>query len=119
MRLKIWQKATQLAEQTPASRNRYVDFLRAASVIVVITGHWLVVAPYLDGSELVLPDILSISPRTQWLTWIVQIMPIFFIYSSPRSLCATNKFGPRALRNIPNYGNLYWEPSCSATAWRC
>ena len=41
---RAWEQAAHLAEQTPASRNRYVDFLRAASIIVVIIGHWLVVA---------------------------------------------------------------------------
>ena len=75
----IWQHAAKLAEQTPANRNRYVDFLRAASIIVVICGHWLVVAPWLNGDKLLLSDILSIAPWTQWLTWVVQVMPIFFI----------------------------------------
>ncbi len=77
---RAWEQAAHLAEQTPASRNRYVDFLRAASIIVVIIGHWLVVALHIDpNGELVLPDILSISPWTQWLTWGVQVMPVFFI----------------------------------------
>ncbi len=75
----IWQQAAKLAEKTPPERNRYVDFLRAASIIVVMCGHWLVVAPYLNGDELQLSDILSIAKWTQWLTWLVQVMPIFFI----------------------------------------
>jgi len=77
--IRAWQQAVLLAEKTPENRNRYVDFLRAASIIVVICGHWLVVAPYLNGEELLLSDILSISPWTQWLSWILQVMPIFFI----------------------------------------
>ena len=74
-----WQQATTLAEKTPESRNRYVDFLRAVSIIMVIFGHWLVVAPYIKDGEILLSDILSISPWTQWLSWILQVMPIFFI----------------------------------------
>ena len=74
-----WQQATYLAEKTPESRNRYVDFLRAVSIITVIFGHWLVVAPYINEGEILIPDILSISPWTQWLSWILQVMPIFFI----------------------------------------
>ncbi len=77
--LNAWQQAAYLAEKTPESRNRYVDFLRAASIITVIFGHWLVVAPHLDQGELILPDILSIVPWTQWATWLLQVMPIFFI----------------------------------------
>ncbi|MBL6960479.1 MAG: acyltransferase [Anaerolineales bacterium] len=75
----VWQQAALLAEKTPENRNRYVDFLRAASIITVIFGHWLVVAPYLDSGELVLTDILSLAPWTQWATWLLQVMPIFFI----------------------------------------
>ena len=74
-----WQQATTLAEKTPESRNRYVDFLRAVSIIMVIFGHWLVVAPYIKDGEILLSDILSISPWTQWLSWVLQVMPVFFI----------------------------------------
>jgi hypothetical protein len=40
--------AVELADRTPASRNRYVDFLRAMSMLVVTVGHWLAAAPYFD-----------------------------------------------------------------------
>jgi len=76
----MWSRARALAERTPATRNRYVDFLRAASITVVVLGHWLVAAPHVpEGSALVLGDMLSESPWTQWLTWALQVMPIFFI----------------------------------------
>ncbi len=41
----LWSRAGDLAEATPGERNRYVDFLRAASILVVIFRHWLVAAP--------------------------------------------------------------------------
>src|SRR5262249_1893422 len=75
-----WSRAARLADRTPASRNRYVDFLRAASMLVVTIGHWLAAAPYFDASgELIGAHILTAVPWTAWLTWIVQVMPIFFI----------------------------------------
>jgi hypothetical protein len=75
-----WSRAARLADRTPASRNRYVDFLRAASMLVVTVGHWLAAAPYFDASgELIGAHILTVVPWTAWLTWIVQVMPIFFI----------------------------------------
>src|SRR5262244_3539929 len=75
-----WSRAARLADRTPASRNRYVDFLRAASMLVVTIGHWLAAAPYFDASgELVGAHILTVVPWTAWLTWIVQVMPIFFM----------------------------------------
>src|SRR5215813_10250581 len=75
-----WSRAARLADRTPASRNRYVDFLRAASMLVVTVGHWLAAAPHFDASgELIGAHILTAVPWTAWLTWIVQVMPIFFI----------------------------------------
>jgi hypothetical protein len=69
----------ELAERTPETRNRYVDFLRAASIGVVVLGHWLMAAPAMDRGELTLSDMLHMAPWTQWLTWAFQVMPLFFI----------------------------------------
>lgn len=75
----LWKSAGQLAEVTPAARNRYVDFLRAASIAVVVLGHWLVAAPHLIDGKLVPGHMLALAPWTQWLTLGVQVMPIFFL----------------------------------------
>ena len=49
--MRIWSRAAGLAAQTPAERNRYVDFLRAVSILVVVVGHWLIAtAHYVDGT---------------------------------------------------------------------
>ena len=75
----IWSQARELAQQTSGDRNRYVDFLRAVSILVVITGHWLIVALYYHDGSLTPGDMLVMQPGTQWLTWLFQVMPIFFI----------------------------------------
>ncbi|MEN8132830.1 MAG: acyltransferase family protein, partial [Pseudomonadota bacterium] len=77
--MSIWSQAKELAAQTPSDRNRYVDFLRAVSILAVITGHWLVAALYYHDGSLTPGDLLEIQPNTQWLTWLFQVMPIFFI----------------------------------------
>jgi len=77
--MSIWSQATQLATKTPDDRNRYVDFLRAISILVVVAGHWLVAAPYYHDGSLSPGALMEIQPGTQWLTWIFQVMPIFFI----------------------------------------
>ena len=75
-----WSRAAELADRTPPSRNRYVDFLRAMSMLVVTVGHWLAAAPYFDATgTLTTSHILTVIPWTAWLTWIVQVMPIFFM----------------------------------------
>jgi hypothetical protein len=63
-----WSRARALAERTPASRNRYVDFLRAVSIGVVVLGHWLMAAPSLRGAAFTLGDML-VERWAQWLTW--------------------------------------------------
>jgi hypothetical protein len=75
-----WSRAAELADRTPPSRNRYVDFLRAMSMLVVTVGHWLAAAPHFDATgALATSHILTVSAWTAWLTWIVQVMPIFFM----------------------------------------
>jgi peptidoglycan/LPS O-acetylase OafA/YrhL len=85
----IWGQVRQLAAQTPEDRNRYVDFLRAVSILVVIVGHWLIATSWYVDGELISGHLLKSHPQTQWLTWLFQVMPIFFIvggYSNAVSL---------------------------------
>jgi len=50
------------------------------SMLVVVVGHWLAAAPYFDATgTLTASHILTVVPWTAWLTWIVQVMPIFFM----------------------------------------
>ena len=68
----------QAAHRSP-TRNRYVDGLRAASIVVVVAGHWLMAAPTVEsGVGFTLSDILRVAPWSRWLTWIFQVMPLFF-----------------------------------------
>jgi len=77
--MSTWTQAAKLADATPSERNRYVDFLRAASILVVVVGHWLMAAPEIDaGGNLKAGHLLSISSWTHILTWLLQVMPIFF-----------------------------------------
>ncbi len=92
----IWSQAKDLAAQTPSERNRYVDFLRAVSILVVVTGHWLIAAYYFRDGTITYADILVIQPGTQWLTWFFQVMPIFFIvggYANAMSLNSARRRG--------------------------
>ena len=94
--MRIWAQARELAARTPQDRNRYVDFLRAASILVVISGHWLISAVYYTDGQLEFEHLFEIQPWTQWLTWIFQVMPVFFIvggYSNAVSLESAQRKG--------------------------
>ncbi len=78
MAIAIWDKALDIARQTPEARHRGVDFLRAASIIVVVIGHWCMAAPWVDEKGPHIAHMLGQAEWTQWLTWGLQVMPIFF-----------------------------------------
>ncbi|TXS13465.1 acyltransferase [Streptomyces sp. adm13(2018)] len=67
--------ARELAAATPASRDRYVDLLRVASLSVVVLGHWLMAAVTTDGQ---VGNLLAVVPGLQAATWLFQVMPVFF-----------------------------------------
>ncbi|MFF7212672.1 acyltransferase [Streptomyces sp. NPDC008238] len=61
-------------------RDRYVDFLRALAICMVVLGHWLITALVREpGGGVVAPELLAEVPWTQWLTLGFQIMPLFFL----------------------------------------
>ncbi|WP_426364305.1 acyltransferase family protein [Streptomyces sp. E-08] len=67
--------ARELAAATPATRDRYVDLLRVASLAVVVLGHWLMAAATADGQ---VGNLLAVVPELQAVTWVFQVMPVFF-----------------------------------------
>jgi fucose 4-O-acetylase-like acetyltransferase len=67
-----------LAAQTPAKRDRYVDFLRGFSILVVVMGHWLIAVVELRGSSISGRNALDLVPGLWLVTWALQVMPIFF-----------------------------------------
>ncbi|WP_228982984.1 acyltransferase [Streptomyces sp. DH12] len=68
-------RASDLAAATPATRDRYIDLLRVASLAVVVLGHWLMAAVTADGR---VGNLLAIVPALRIATWALQVMPVFF-----------------------------------------
>jgi fucose 4-O-acetylase-like acetyltransferase len=71
-------RAQEIAERTPAQRDRYVDLLRAASIIMVVSGHWLVIDLSVENGSVSGQNVLGILDWTHWATWVFQVMPVFF-----------------------------------------
>ncbi|MDE0804705.1 MAG: hypothetical protein OSA99_15455 [Acidimicrobiales bacterium] len=90
--------AEEAAAATPTDRNRAVDFYRAVAMGVVAVGHWLGMVAVLDGGELVGGNLLDFSPEYGWITWVGQVMPLFFFvggFASATSLRSAERKGVR------------------------
>jgi hypothetical protein len=89
-------KARDLAAATPAHRDRYVDLLRAASICVVVLGHWTIGAVTAGDDGVGGANLLSVEPWTHPFTWVFQVMPVFFLvggYANAASLAAGRRRG--------------------------
>jgi hypothetical protein len=48
------------------------------AILVVVLGHWLMAIVYFDGSTFSGASALDVVPATWVLTWVLQVMPLFF-----------------------------------------
>jgi fucose 4-O-acetylase-like acetyltransferase len=73
-------RVRRIVDQTPAGRDRYADLLRFGAIVLVVLGHWLVaVVRVQDGEILGTSELLAVVPETRPLTWLFQVMPLFFL----------------------------------------
>ena len=85
-----------MAAATPSDRDRYVDFLRGFSIIVVVLGHWLIAVVTWEGGSIEGRNALEVIDGLWLLTWVLQVMPLFFFvggFSNLRSLKAAQRSG--------------------------
>jgi peptidoglycan/LPS O-acetylase OafA/YrhL len=71
--------ADRIDARTPADRDRYVDLLRLSSILLVVLGHWLVGVVEVRDGAVEVGRLIAIVPETQPLTWVFQVMPLFFL----------------------------------------
>ncbi|MEV4760954.1 acyltransferase [Micromonospora sp. NPDC049559] len=87
----------QLAERTPAGRERYVDLVRAVAIAAVVLGHWLTITIGYDRrGRLSGHSALLDLPETRPVTWLLQVLPVFFLvggYANAASLAAHRRRG--------------------------
>ncbi|WP_246268450.1 acyltransferase family protein [Acrocarpospora macrocephala] len=103
------------AEQTPPSRERFIDLLRGISILAVVLGHWLVtVVGYGKDGELTARSALPDLPWAHPLTWVVQVMPVFFFvggYANAVSLAAERRRGGNATEWLLNRSGRLIRPT--------
>ncbi|MEZ5174851.1 MAG: acyltransferase [Acidimicrobiia bacterium] len=65
---------------TPPSRNRVVDGWRALALLLVVFGHWISASIWVQPDGTILAgNTLEWFPAAEHLTWLFQVMPIFFL----------------------------------------
>jgi len=86
-----------LAAATPTGRNRAIDLYRVVAMVFVAVGHWLVIAIGTDtDGELFARNALEVAPEFGPVTWLFQVMPLFFAvggFASAMSLDAHRRHG--------------------------
>ncbi len=68
----------QLARATPATRDRYVDFLRAGSILAVVFGHWFISIIHWPDALIYQTSAVGVTSYLWLATWVFQVIPIFF-----------------------------------------
>jgi hypothetical protein len=76
--LQRWIDVEEVEARTPPDRDRVADLLRLTAIVSVVVGHWLVAAVLHRDGELVAGQVLQWVPETRLLTWVFQVMPLFF-----------------------------------------
>ncbi|MGY0499818.1 acyltransferase family protein [Nocardia sp. FBN12] len=67
-----------VSASTPADRDRFLDLLRIASLVIVVAGHCLMLTVTASGTEVHFGNVLADLPILQPLTWVLQVLPLFF-----------------------------------------
>jgi hypothetical protein len=68
----------EVAANTPASRDRAIDVIRITALVGVVLGHTVMATSTLRDGVFIWDNMLTASPVFQALTWVFQIMPLFF-----------------------------------------
>ena len=93
-----------LAAGAKPTRNRAIDFYRAIAMLAVAVGHWMAMHVGVDADGgLIAGNALEVAPRMGVMSWLFQVMPLFFVvggFSSAMSLDSFNAqaAGPQATR---------------------
>jgi fucose 4-O-acetylase-like acetyltransferase len=85
----------ELAAATPATRDRFMDFLRAASIVAVVFGHWFISVIIWDQGVIRTVSAVGLSSGLWLGTWAFQVMPIFFFVGGFSNLVTYDSYRRR------------------------
>jgi len=71
--------AERVSAATAPERDRFIDAVRAGSLLIVVVGHWLMANLVVRDGQVIGSNALTSIPALQLATWLLQVMPLFFI----------------------------------------
>jgi peptidoglycan/LPS O-acetylase OafA/YrhL len=77
-----------VVKATPDTRDRYVDFLRGVSILVVVIGHWTIALLAWDHGVIRSTSAIGKTSGLWLATWMLQVMPVFFFVGGYANLVA-------------------------------
>ncbi len=80
---------------TPATRDRYIDFLRAASIVAVVFGHWFIAINHFERDVFSTTSAVGVTTGLWAGTWLFQVMPVFFFVGGFSNLVTYDSFKRR------------------------
>jgi hypothetical protein len=75
---RVFPTPAEVEANTPATRDRAIDVIRIVSLVGVVVGHTIMATSIIRDDVLVWSNLLTASVVFQALTWVFQIMPLFF-----------------------------------------
>ncbi|MBJ8343674.1 acyltransferase [Antrihabitans sp. YC2-6] len=83
--MRLLPSAATVEALTPRTRDRSLDLVRLASLLVVISGHGLMLLVTVGPGTVSFGNLLTGSATLQALTWILQVLPLFFFAGAASS----------------------------------
>ena len=74
----LFPSTAEVEANTPATRDRAIDVIRIVSLLAVIVGHTIMATSIISDDVFIWSNLLTESVIFQALTWVFQIMPLFF-----------------------------------------
>lgn len=74
----LFPEPAEVEARTPPDRDRAIDVIRIAALIGVVVGHTVMATSTVRDDVFIWSNLLTASPVFQALTWLFQVMPLFF-----------------------------------------
>ena len=98
--------AAEIEANTPPDRDRAIDAIRIAALVGVVAGHTIMATSIIADGVFHWGNLLTTSPVFQALTWVFQIMPLFFFAGVAASVGSYQSGGQeRSDRGIDTAGS--------------